>query len=337
MIFIVTALDCEARPLIQHYKLRRCQQFKPFPLYTGDDIRLVVSGIGAVNAMLATAMMAGINAGQSVVPHYVKPDLHLSPNSSVIAKPRHSIIPHSIIPGTQSPELAWLNIGIGGHYQYDIGSAFLAHKVSNAAVIKSPVMKSTVTDSTVIGESATIDPHTIAKVNTYYPIWGGKWPCSTENILTVPSVVSDYPTQGICEMEGTGFCEAAYRFSTAELVHLLKVVSDNKMQSIDSLNKTSIAALIEKQMPLISMVVESLQQTANALNDLAAMPNDYEFLVGHYPVSVSMQFQLKQLLRRWQLLAEHSILEIVPPEKYQSIKRWMKVATEQVALLRVSF
>ncbi len=327
MIFIVTALDCEARPLIQHYKMRRCQQFKPFPLYQGDNISLVVSGIGATNAMLATATLAGMNAGQSVDSHTGMPMTHpRQPNRSVNSTPNPII---ARVPGSQIPEVAWLNIGIGGHQHYAIGSAFLAHKVTNSTVISDSA-----TADSEAGDSGTTAG---AKGNTYYPLWAGKWPCATENILTVSKAVTDYPKQVIYEMEGIGFCEAAYRFSTVELVHLLKVISDNKMQSIDAINKSSITCLMDEQMPLISSIVESLQHTAAGLNNLSDLPNDYESLVRHYPVSVSMQFQLKQVLRRWQLLTENSVLDVVPIEKYQSIKQWLKVATEKVALLPVSF
>ncbi|MCB1713750.1 MAG: hypothetical protein KDK05_01305, partial [Candidatus Competibacteraceae bacterium] len=87
MQLIVTALDSEARPLLDQYRLRASANSGPFRLYGNDNILLIVSGIGRVNAAAASAYLAAL-AG----------------------------------PGVHS----WLNIGIGGQRDYVLGSAWLA-------------------------------------------------------------------------------------------------------------------------------------------------------------------------------------------------------------------
>jgi len=279
MISIVTALDCEARPLIQHFKLQRCQSFKPFPLYTGENIKLAVSGIGKLNALSVTSAMAGIQAGDKLTQHS-----HIS-------------------------EIAWLNVGIGGHALHEVGSAFLVHKVTD--------------DND--------------KNKTFYPVWAGKWPCSSTNLMTVSELACDYSHHTIHDMEGSGFCEAASRYSTVELVHLLKIVSDNKAQSVELIDKSMVTKIVEEQIPLIVSVIELLQTTAEELDALSDTPMEYNVLLDRYRVSVSLQYQLKQLLRRWQVLDSTSVLEAVPSDKFHSIKQWMEAAEKQILSLPMSF
>jgi len=59
MINIVIALDCEAKPLIARFGLKRQQQHT-YPLYTSEHINLIVSGIGKLNAATASGYLAGL-------------------------------------------------------------------------------------------------------------------------------------------------------------------------------------------------------------------------------------------------------------------------------------
>lgn len=54
----MVALREEARPLIEHYRLRGESERSSFALYRSDEVRLVVSGIGRVAAAGATAFLA---------------------------------------------------------------------------------------------------------------------------------------------------------------------------------------------------------------------------------------------------------------------------------------
>lgn len=91
MIYIVTALAAEAKPLITHYRLQH-QRNSAFPLYESATISLVISGVGVANAAAATAYLGARSNATSA---------------------------------------AWLNIGIAGHSNAAVGEVFLANKISN--------------------------------------------------------------------------------------------------------------------------------------------------------------------------------------------------------------
>lgn len=58
MIYIITALDAEARALIDFYGLKRDMSL-PYTLYKNGDILLLITGVGEKNAMMAVSALLG--------------------------------------------------------------------------------------------------------------------------------------------------------------------------------------------------------------------------------------------------------------------------------------
>jgi len=90
-IFIYAALPCEAKPLVEHFKLKKDTSVKPFNVYFNNDIYLTVTGIGKC------AMSAGVAYTQAVFKTVENPVL--------------------------------LNVGIAGHRYYALGSVYLIDKI----------------------------------------------------------------------------------------------------------------------------------------------------------------------------------------------------------------
>ena len=93
MLALITAFPSEARPLIDAFRLKRFLTEAPFAVYRGDDVFLIVSGIG----IAASACAVGFLRGQMDLP------------------------------------VAWLNVGIAGHGSLAVGEAMLANKITDAA------------------------------------------------------------------------------------------------------------------------------------------------------------------------------------------------------------
>lgn len=94
MINFVVALTSEARPLIEHYKMCLCQDTHGFRVYATDTVRLVITGMGKVQAAAGTAYLASFG------PHFGR---------------------------------AWLNIGIAGHRRLAAGTGTFAQKITDQA------------------------------------------------------------------------------------------------------------------------------------------------------------------------------------------------------------
>jgi adenosylhomocysteine nucleosidase len=90
-IFIYTALPCEAKPLVEHFDLKKDVSVQPFAVYVNHDICLTVTGLGK------SAMAAGVAYTQAL-----------------FAKVEHPVI---------------VNIGIAGHKDHLLGDLFLIDKI----------------------------------------------------------------------------------------------------------------------------------------------------------------------------------------------------------------
>ena len=99
MIHFVIALNCEAQPLINRYRLKAFTEKAPFRIYGNDTMRLVISGIGKVSASAATSYLYSLS----------DPSQH-----------------HT-----------WLNVGLAGHRRLPLGEGILAHKITDSGTGKS--------------------------------------------------------------------------------------------------------------------------------------------------------------------------------------------------------
>ncbi len=59
MIYIFCALYKEAQPLIEHYDLHKCDEYSPFDSFIGDQIVLIISGVGKVRIASAVGFVFG--------------------------------------------------------------------------------------------------------------------------------------------------------------------------------------------------------------------------------------------------------------------------------------
>jgi nucleoside phosphorylase len=90
-LFIFTALECEAKPLIKQFELKKENFNHPFPIYKNDSIVLTISGVGKV------AMAGAVAYTQAIFQPQFSPVL--------------------------------INIGIAGHKFEPIGEILLASKI----------------------------------------------------------------------------------------------------------------------------------------------------------------------------------------------------------------
>ncbi|OEG00035.1 hypothetical protein BHF71_06645 [Vulcanibacillus modesticaldus] len=93
MIYIVTAIYHEAKPLIEYYNLKRTHKISKYQIFENDEIKLIISGTGVFTATIATTYLL---------------TLFNAKTSDLI-----------------------LNIGVAGtkNKDFHLGQAFLCHKV----------------------------------------------------------------------------------------------------------------------------------------------------------------------------------------------------------------
>ena len=236
MLHIICALPAESKPIIERLSLRKIEGDHPFALFCNPEkgFTLTVSGIGK------------LNAAASVSYSY----LTLNANRGD----------------------AWLNIGVAGHAQADIGELVLANRISDQ------------------GSGLNWYPQCVFETGLL------KAGCKT---VDQPSV--DYD-QGLLDMEASGFYSSAIRFSIYELVHVLKIVSDNRQSPADTVNKNQVSDLVKDNIPKIVTFAKILRNISNEHQATLANPEHFDTMLQQWHFTKTQEKQLKQQLRRWAIL-----------------------------------
>jgi hypothetical protein len=160
MIHVVVAHPAEARPLIGRYDLRAENGHGAFTVHRGDSLVVAVGGAGKTAASAAAAYLFAAGGG--------------------------------------GRDGAWVNVGMAGHSELEIGRGLLAHKVVDE------------------GSGA-----------CWYPPLIIETACPSATVLTVEGLEEDYEGDRLYDTEAAGFFAAASRFATCELIHAFKIVIDN--------------------------------------------------------------------------------------------------------------
>jgi hypothetical protein len=61
MVYIVTALYCEATPLIKHYNLKKLPPSSKFEIYGNEDFNLIISGTGMFKSAVAATHLFSVS------------------------------------------------------------------------------------------------------------------------------------------------------------------------------------------------------------------------------------------------------------------------------------
>ena len=229
MIRLVVALAAEARPLVEHYRLERLEP-EAFPVYGRDDVRLVVSGVGAFRAAAAAAY------------------LHATTG--------------------EAPLAVWLNVGIAGHRSHAPGELFAAHSVAHES-----------------------DPPSLLPVAR-----GARRPRDPRGADGLHAREREFASDELFEMEAFGFYDQALRTSTAELVHCLKVVSDNRETGTERLGAAEVTERIASRLDRIVSTLDGLRALSRELEPQRAAAPATDDFERRWRFTVSQRRELVRLL-----------------------------------------
>ena len=168
---------------------------------------------------------------------------------------------------------AWLNIGVAGHGAMEVGESFLAHSIIDRITAKS-----------------------------WYPMFVFEQRHRTSALMTVSEVETEFPEAIGYDMEAAGFYAQAIRYSTVELIHCFKVVSDNPGVPATHLNSRILSNYIEGKLPLIQELVTSLDILVTEVTSRIPSAQLLERFFTRWNFTVTQQHQLKILLQKSNVL-----------------------------------
>ena len=223
------------------------------------------------------------DTGSRFFPLYINHDKQISLSISGVGKINAAATTAFTHAFLQSGKHAiWLNVGVAGHKELKIGEITLAHKIIDQATNHS-----------------------------WYPQIIFSPPCQTMEVLNCDHATIDHTNQ-IFEMEAAGFYATACRFATSELIHVVKIISDNKQQTIDKISEILVNDLIKNKISIIDQITSSLLQLAKDLEDPDPtadfsyhFADFYEQMINQWRFTHAERERLKTCLSRWHVLCPH--------------------------------
>jgi len=225
----VAAMHCEAKPIIDYYRLKKSQVEHGFDLYHSDHMLCIISGIGKTAVAAACAWVAALYREQT--------------------------------------SLAWFNIGIAGAADAPIGTAFWINKITDYESKRS-----------------------------YYPVPLIETSLKPVHCMTLNQASSEYLPQLLFDMEASAFFVTATRFSSAELVQCVKIVSDNLTQQT-GLDKSRISQLIAQNIESLTEISESLQALDKQISANKIDASDWQKFIQRAHFSQTQKSQLKKSIQ----------------------------------------
>lgn len=229
MLIWICALHCEAKPVIDRYRLKKSHADNAFDLYAGDDMACVISGTGKLASACACAWAAA----------------------------RHA----------DAASIAWINLGIAGAADHELGTLFSLHQVIDAD-----------------------------DGRRYYPAPGSGEGLAGSACMTLSQPSEDYRDDFLFDMEASGFMHASLRFSSAELIKSLKIVSDNPRAKIGR-DRQGVSDLVYRHIEDIDQQACALAALNGELAGLQPELESWQRLVAEAHFSQTQKSRLRVLWR----------------------------------------
>lgn len=166
----------------------------------------------------------------------------------------------------------WLNVGVAGHKTLPLGSALLANRIQDAA-----------------------------SSEKWYPqiLLAATFPSC--NLTTVDTPATHYG-DGMFDMEAAGFYSSACRIGTAELIHCLKIISDNEQSPPELLGARQVTDLIAEKLSVIEYLIGQLQNLSVQISGADELPEHFNSVIEQWHFTRYQSIRLRFLLNRWQVL-----------------------------------
>jgi hypothetical protein len=134
------------------------------------------------------------------------------------------------------PAANWMNIGIGGHAKLPLGCMNIASQVIEAGQQRSWQL---------------LTP----------PSHG----CTNYPVQTVDQPVTDYPGYTVYDMEAAGFVVETLAFVPVDRIHVVKIISDNRMQPASAINARLTSQLVRLSFTQIKQLIMRMQGDHDSL------------------------------------------------------------------------
>ena len=162
----------------------------------------------------------------------------------------------------------WINFGIAGIKKEKIGEIFLVNKVSDCD----------------------------EKKKVYFPIFAKDFKLKKKECISYQKKNDTY-NFSLSDMESYGFYSVADKFSSREFIFLVKIVSDNDIESIDFFSRKDVFELVNQNMGKLTKLITDIQQAFLSINNhQLKVLSCLEELKKKFSFSFNQELKIKKML-----------------------------------------
>lgn len=199
---------------------------------------------------------------------------------------------------------AWLNYGIAGHKVSALGTWYNVNKIREVA-----------TDQ------------------CWYPSRFSKNSMDTSGLKTVDLPVSEYAAGQLYDMEAAAFMATALKFSSVELVQVLKLVSDNEISHVNNINKKQVQALFDGNIDGLVAMISVLQVKADAFSAIYSEDALFVDCLSQWHFSEYQKKALERLIQRWRSFEDVKSQEtLFQCQNAKQVMLWFETRLNEVSV-----
>ena len=194
-----------------------------------------------------------------------------------------------------------LNVGVAGHKDHQLGTVFATEKITD-----------------------------MDSGRNFYPPLVARLTCKTATVCTVSRAQTVYRHGYLYDMEASAFYETSARFTTAELVQCIKVISDNESSPTHKIQPKQVEQWIAGSIITLEKLIAELSALAESIDPIE--PKLYDELVTRWHFTSSQQHILKTLLSRHQVLTDGKPFELGDMQfnSPKALLQWLEKKIENI-------
>ncbi len=192
---------------------------------------------------------------------------------------------------------AWINLGIAGYYKEPIGKFFQAVKV-----------------------------YSQERNRTFFPGFRFSKKVAGASLLTLNKTEKIYEQPLLYDMEASGFCEIASKFSCNELVFVFKIVSDTPESSTKKITGKTVEELVEVNLLILKGLLSEIEKLSKIEMNRLTLPEEVFEMENSINFSKTNSHKFRQLYKRWKFIhPEKSLKELnLSAKKAKEIINFLK-------------
>ena len=134
---------------------------------------------------------------------------------------------------------------------------------------------------------------------TFYPSRVTKNNFSNATLMTVDKPGINYSDKYMIDMEGAAFFQTISKVSSHELILIIKIVSDNSRNKLESINTANIHNLFKENFDYIEDCLSEYIKLSKEEHSRKKLPNKFDEIISMFNFTVSQKYILIDLSKKW--------------------------------------